>query len=103
MQHLLVNRPIGLVEPFQHSPIDTDRGEEAVDRAWPLVETFRDRIEFLLAVERQVSAFRQVLAKETVGVLAGSPLPGAMGSQQETLTPVWAVSSAWRAIALPWS
>ena len=82
MQHLLVNRPIGLVEAFQHSPIDTDRGEEAVDRAGPLVETFRDRIEFFLAVDGPARSLGEVLAKETVGVLAGSPVARGYGGRR---------------------
>ena len=82
MQHLLVNGARGLVQTFHHGPVDTDGWEVAVDRPWPLVEAVSDRIELFLAVERQVSALRQVLSQEPVGVLAGPPLPGAMGSQQ---------------------
>ena len=76
LQHLSVNGALGLVEAFQPGPIDTDRGEVAVDRAWPLVETFRARIEFFLAVDGPVRALWEVLAQATVGVLAGSPWPG---------------------------
>ena len=79
MQHLSVNSARGLIKTLHHGPVDTDRWEVAMDRAWPLVETFSDRIELLLAVDGQVRALGEVLAQETVGVLAGSPLPGAMG------------------------
>ena len=72
-----------------------------MDRAGPLVEAFRDRIEFFLAVDGQVRPLGEVLAQETVGVLARSPFPGAMGVAEVDLDPVWAVSSAWRAISLP--
>ena len=87
MQHLSVNGALGLVKTFQHGPIDTDRWKVAVDRPWPLVEAFRDRIKFFLAVDGQVRTLRQVLAQEAVGVLAGPSLPGAMGVAEVDLDP----------------
>ncbi len=87
MQHLLVNGALGLVKTFHHGPVDADGWEVAVDRPWPLVEPISDRIELFLAVERQVSALRQVLSQEPVGVLAGPSLPGAMGVAEVDLHP----------------
>jgi hypothetical protein len=43
------------------------------------VELEGDEVEVGLAVARQVGALGQVLAQEAVGVLAGAPLPGALG------------------------
>ena len=78
LQHLSVNSARGLVKTLQHGPVDADGWKVAVDCPGPLVETFRDRIELLLAVDGQVRALGEVLAQEAVGVLAGPPLPGAM-------------------------
>jgi len=82
-----VNRPNGLVETFQHGPVDTYRREVAVDGTWPLVEALRDLIELLLAADGQVRAFREVLAQEAVGVLAEAALPGAMRVAEIDLDP----------------
>ena len=87
MQHLLVNRAIGLVKTLQHGPIDTDRWKVAVDRPGPLVESLGDRIELFLAVDGPVRALWEVLAKATVDVLAGAPWPGAMGVAAGDLDP----------------
>ena len=58
-----------------------------MDRAGPLFETFSDRIKLFLAVDGQVLALGEVLAQETVGVLAGSPFPGAMRVAEIDLDP----------------
>src|SRR5260370_26184342 len=39
------------------------------------VEAVGDRIEFVLAVDREVGAFGQVLTQQSVGILAGAALP----------------------------
>src|ERR1700751_1597318 len=39
------------------------------------VEAVGDAIEFVLAVDREVSALRQILPQQPVGVLAGTALP----------------------------
>src|SRR5690554_3273798 len=65
----------GLGELFQHGLVDGDRRVEAVDGARAVVEPVGDRIELFLAVDRQVRALGQVLAQQTVDVLATAPLP----------------------------
>ncbi len=79
MQPLSVNSARGLIKTFHHGPVDADGWKVAVDRPGPLVETLGDRIKLFLAVEGQVRPLWEVLAEEAVGVLAGPPLPGAMG------------------------
>ena len=44
----------------------------------PTVQTVGNGIEFVLTVGREVGAFGQILAKQSVGVLAAPALPGAM-------------------------
>src|SRR5471032_1771941 len=51
---------------------------ERVSCSGPTVQTVGNGIEFVLTVDREVGAFGQILAKQSVGVLAGSALPGAM-------------------------
>ena len=58
-----------------------------MDRAWPLVETFRDCIELFLAVESEVRTLWEVLSEEAVSVLAGPSLPGATGVAAVDLDP----------------
>jgi len=67
-----------LIELVQHGLVDDDRRVEAVDGTRAVVEQVGNRIELSLAVNRQVGAFGQVLADQSIGVLAGSALPGAM-------------------------
>ena len=51
---------------------------ERVSCSGPTVQTVGNGIEFVLTVDREVGVFGQILAKQSVGVLAGSALPGAM-------------------------
>jgi hypothetical protein len=44
---------------------------------WP-VQAVDNRVHFVVAVDREVRAFRQVLAQQPVGVFAGTWLPGTM-------------------------
>src|ERR1700677_5086487 len=45
----------------------------------PAIEAIGDAIKVILAVDREVSTLRQILAQQAVGVLAGATLPGAVG------------------------
>ncbi len=65
----------GLGDPLQHGLVDSDRWVEAVDGARAAVEPVGDRIELLLAVDRQVRTLGQVLAQQAVDILATAPLP----------------------------
>jgi hypothetical protein len=47
--------------------------------AWPAVEGVRNGVEIVSGVSRQIGALREVLAKQSVGVLVGSSLPRALG------------------------
>jgi DNA modification methylase len=87
LQHLSVNSACGLVKTLHHGSVDADRCKVAVDRPGPLVESLRDRIKLFLAVEGQVCPLGEVLAEEAVGVLAGPPLPRAMGVAEVDLDP----------------
>ena len=49
---------------------------ERVSGARPAVQAVGDHVEFVLTVEREVGAFRQILAQQPVGVLANSALLG---------------------------
>jgi hypothetical protein len=44
----------------------------------PAVEAIGDSVEVILTVDREVSALGQILAQQTVGVLACATLPGAV-------------------------
>ena len=87
LQHLSVNSARGLIKTLHHGPVDADGWKVAMDRPGPLVETLGDRIQLFLAVEGQVRPLGEVLAEEAVGVLAGPPLPGAMGVAEVDLDP----------------
>ena len=67
-----------MIELVQHGLVDADGRVEAVDGARAVVEQVGDRIELLLAVDREVRALGQELADQPVGVLAGAALPGAV-------------------------
>src|SRR3990167_47873 len=71
----LLNGGIGLIELVQHGLVDADGRVEAVDGARAGVEQVGDRIELLLAADREVRALGQELADQPVGVLAGAALP----------------------------
>ena len=88
---------------FEHRGEDLQRRLEGMRGAGSIVQAVGDGVEFLLGVHRQIGALGQVLPQQPVGVLAGAALPGAVGSQKYTFTPVLAVSSRCRAISLPWS
>lgn len=69
---------MGLTDFFQHGVVDADLRIEAVNGAWPAVELIGNRIERLLAVNRQIRAFGQVLSDKHVDVLVTAALPGAV-------------------------
>ncbi len=54
------------------------RGLPVVRSAGPGVQTVGDGVELVLAEDAEVGAPRQVLADETIGVLAGAALPRAV-------------------------
>src|SRR6516165_4116401 len=54
-------------------------GPEAERLTGPAVELAGDLVELCLGYPREALAFREVLAKQTVGVLVGPALPGAAG------------------------
>jgi len=64
-----------LIELVQHGLVDADGRVEAVDGARAVVEQVGNRIELLLAVDREVCAFGQELTDQPIGVLAGAALP----------------------------
>src|SRR5882757_8984086 len=45
---------------------------------WPFVELSGGLVQLSLRVHRQVGSFREVLPQQTVGVLIGTALPGAL-------------------------
>src|SRR6478735_12281577 len=45
---------------------------------WPFVELTGGLVQLSLRVHRQVGSFRKVLPQQTVGVLIGTALPGAL-------------------------
>jgi hypothetical protein len=47
-----------------------------VSGARPDVQAVGDSVEFVLTVDREVRAFRKLLAQQAVGVFAGAALPG---------------------------
>ncbi len=65
-----------MIELVQHGLVDRDGRIEAVDDARAVVEQVGNRIEPLLAVNREVRALGQVLADQPVGVLTRAALPG---------------------------
>ncbi len=79
MQRLLVNSATGLIETFYHGPVDAERWEIAMDRAWALIEPIGNRIVLFLAVDRAARAFRQALPQQLIRIIAAPPLPRAMG------------------------
>jgi len=54
---------------------DLDRFSPAQCLTWSAIELCRYSIEFFLGVQGQVSAFREILLEEPVGVLVGAALP----------------------------
>ena len=54
-------------------------------------------------MQGEAGAFREVLAEEAAGVLAGAALPGRAEAQKYTGTPVRTVKPACLAISFPWS
>ena len=62
----------------EHVREDGQRGVEAMSGTRPGVEAVGDGIEIFLAVDAQIGALGQVLAQETIGVLAGAALPWAV-------------------------
>ncbi len=74
----LLNGGTGLIEFVQHGLVDGDGRVEPMDGSRAGVEQVGNGIELLLAVHGQVRALGQVLADQSVGVLAGAPLPRAV-------------------------
>lgn len=62
----------------QHLRKHLQRRTEFMRRARSAVEAVGDGIQVRLGVHRQVSALGQILAQQSVGVLAGATLPGAV-------------------------
>ncbi len=67
-----------VIELVQHGLVDGDGRVEPMDGSRAGVEQVGNGIELLLAVRGQVRALGQVLADQSVGVLAGAALPGAV-------------------------
>ena len=67
-----------MIEFVQHGLVDGDGRVEPMDGSRAGVEQVGNGIELLLAVHGQVRALGQVLADQSVGVLAGAPLPRAV-------------------------
>ncbi|REG45606.1 hypothetical protein B0G80_9235 [Paraburkholderia sp. BL6669N2] len=51
---------------------------EVVSCTRPAIQTVGHGVEFVLTVDRKVSAFRQILSQQPVGVFASAALPGAV-------------------------
>ena len=62
----------------QHSLVHADGRVEAVNGPGPAVELVGNRIELLLAVDRQVHALGQILSNEPVDVLETAQMPRAV-------------------------
>ena len=69
----------------QHSLVDGDWRVETVDGACTGVEQVGNRIKLPLAVDGQIRALGKVLADQSVGVLAGTPLPWVLGIAEVNL------------------
>ncbi len=67
-----------VIDLVQHGLVDSNGRIEPMHGARSVVEQVGNRIEFLLAVHRQIRALGQVLADQAVGVLAGTALPVAV-------------------------
>lgn len=57
---------------------DSQRGVETVRRGWLVVQAVGNGVELVLGEHAQIGALGQVLAQQSVGVLAGATLPGAV-------------------------
>ena len=58
--------------------INFDRRAKAVQLAWASVEASRDGVEVVLRQAGQIRAFRQILPQQSIRVLVGAALPGAV-------------------------
>jgi hypothetical protein len=68
----------GLRGRGEHRGDHLERRVKVVRSPGSMVKAIGDRIEFVLAVDRQIGALGQVLAQQAVGVLTGAALPGAV-------------------------
>lgn len=64
-----------------------------VSGARPTVQAVGGSVEFILTLDREACAFRQILAQQPVGVFAVPHCQGLCGSQKYAFMPVAAVSS----------
>ena len=65
--------------------IDFQRRRTVETFLWACVQAMRDGVQLALGITRQVCALGQVLAQETMGVLVGAALPGAVRIGKEDL------------------
>src|SRR6195952_3938389 len=78
---------------------------ERVSGAGAAVQAVGDSVEFVLTVDREVRAFRQILPQQPVGVFASTALPGTVrvaevhlhaGGGGEALSGCWPGHVRWR-------
>ena len=76
---------------------------EVQRRLRPGIETVGELLEVRLIVARHRLSLRELLAQQTVGVLAGVALPGILGGGEVDIHPVASSRPAWPVISLTWS